>query len=73
MVAKITACLFALGKWERDVTKNMQDRTVIGIDLAKSSFAIHAVDALGEPVFRKTRDHSSLLPFPGSCTMRDMD
>ena len=42
---------------------NMQDCTVIGIDTAKSSFAIHGADASGKPVLRKTCSRSKLLPF----------
>ena len=43
--------------------QNMQDCTVIGIDTAKSSFAIHGADASGKPVLRKTCSRSKLLPF----------
>ena len=51
---------------------NMQDCTVIGIDTAKSSFAIHGADATGKPVLRKTCSRRGLLPFLGKlphCTV----
>ncbi len=37
--------------------------TTIGLDLAKSIFQVHAVDAAGEPVVRKTLRRAQVLPF----------
>ena len=36
--------------------------TTIGIDLAKHTFSLHAVDAHGKLVFRKTLTRTKLLP-----------
>jgi hypothetical protein len=41
----------------------MNNLTTIGIDLAKSSFSVHGVDARGKRVFRKTLSRGKLLPF----------
>ena len=52
---------------------NMQDCTVIGIDTAKSSFAIHGADAAGETSLSKDlQSRTKLLPFLGKlprCTV----
>ena len=37
--------------------------TTIGLDLAKNVFQVHAVDAAGEAVVRKTLRRAQLLPF----------
>ncbi len=37
--------------------------TTIGLDLAKSVFHIHAVDAAGKPVVRKALRRAQVLPF----------
>jgi transposase len=37
--------------------------TTIGLDLAKSIFQIHGVDATGEVVVRKSLRRSQMLPF----------
>ena len=39
----------------------IQDCAVVGIDLAKNSFAIHGADALGHPLFKATCSRSKLL------------
>lgn len=39
------------------------DITTIGLDLAKSIFQVHGVDALGRIVVRKTLRRSRVLPF----------
>lgn len=36
--------------------------TTIGLDLAKNVFQVHAVDAAGEAVVRKTLRRAQLLP-----------
>lgn len=41
----------------------MNDRTIIGIDTAKSSFALHGEDTFGTTVFRKTSSRTLLLAF----------
>ena len=41
----------------------MEDVSVIGIDLAKSVFQIHGVDARGEVVVRQRLTRAKLLPF----------
>ncbi len=40
--------------------------TTIGIDLAKNTFSLHGVDAVGKVVFKKTLSRTKLLPFLGS-------
>jgi len=37
--------------------------TTIGLDLAKSVFQVHAVDAMGQPVVRKALRRAQVLPF----------
>lgn len=37
--------------------------TTIGLDLAKNVFQVHAVDAAGEAVVRRTLRRAQLLPF----------
>ncbi len=37
--------------------------TTIGLDLAKNVFQVHAVDAAGNVVVRKTLRRAQLLPF----------
>lgn len=41
----------------------MNTITTVGIDLAKSTFSLHGVDANGKTVLRKTLSRSKLLPF----------
>ncbi len=41
----------------------MKDVTTIGIDLAKSVFQVHGIDATGEPVVRRQLRRRSVLPF----------
>ena len=41
----------------------MNDGTIIGIDTAKSSFALHRADVSGVTLFRKTCRRIQLLPF----------
>ena len=41
----------------------MEDVSVIGIDLAKSVFQVHGVDARGEVVVRQRLTRAKLLPF----------
>ena len=40
--------------------------TTIGIDLAKHTFSLHAVDSHGKVVFRKSLSRAKLLSFLGS-------
>jgi transposase len=40
--------------------------TTVGIDLAKTVFSLHGVDAAGKVVFKKTLSRTKLLPFLGS-------
>jgi len=37
--------------------------TTIGLDLAKSVFQVHGVDATGQAVVRKSLRRSQMLPF----------
>jgi hypothetical protein len=46
-------------KWEPSVMKI----TTIGLDLAKSIFQVHGVDATGQVVVRKSLRRSQMLPF----------
>lgn len=39
----------------------MDKITTVGIDLAKSVFSVHGVDALGRPVLRKTVRRDKLM------------
>ena len=41
----------------------MEDVTVIGIDLAKSVFQVHGIDARGEVVLRQRLSRAKLLGF----------
>lgn len=41
------------------------DITTVGLDLAKSIFQVHAIDATGKPIVRKALRRSQLLPFFG--------
>ena len=41
----------------------MNDCTIIGVDTAKSSFALHGADANGQPVLRKTCTRGGFLKF----------
>jgi transposase len=41
----------------------MADVRVIGLDIAKSVFQVHGVDAAGATVLRKRLTRSRLLPF----------
>ena len=41
----------------------MNTITTVGIDLAKSTFSLHGVDAHGKTVLRKTLSRNKLLPF----------
>ena len=41
----------------------MTNCTIIGVDTAKSSFALHGADANGHPVLRKTCTRGGLLKF----------
>jgi transposase len=41
----------------------MTNVTIIGIDLAKSVFQVHGIDATGEPVVRRQLRRRSVLPF----------
>jgi transposase len=41
--------------------------TTIGLDLAKSVFQVHAVDAAGNVVVRKALRRSQVLPFFAKC------
>ena len=50
----------------------MNNCTIIGLDTAKSSFALHGADASGATVFRKTCSRVQLLRFLGKqprCTV----
>ena len=50
----------------------MNNCTIIGLDTAKSSFALHGADASGVTVFRKTCGRVQLLRFLGKqprCTV----
>jgi hypothetical protein len=42
--------------------------TTIGIDLAKNSLSVRAVDSYGKQVFSKTLSRGKLLQFPASNT-----
>ena len=37
--------------------------TTIGLDLAKSAFQVHGIDATGQAVVRKSLRRSQMLPF----------
>jgi hypothetical protein len=41
----------------------MTQITTIGLDIAKTSFAVHGFDAAGETVLKKTLKRCQLLPF----------
>ena len=43
--------------------------TPIGLDLAKSIFQIHGVDAAGQAVVRKSLRRSQMLPFSPNCPL----
>ncbi len=42
----------------------MNEVITIGVDIAKSVFQIHAVDAAGEPVIRRQLRRRQVVPFP---------
>ncbi len=41
----------------------MEEISVVGIDLAKSVFQVHGVDAQGQVIVRKRLSRAKLLPF----------
>ena len=43
--------------------------TTIGLDLAKSVFQVHGVDATGQVVVRKSLRRSQMLPFFAKCLL----
>jgi len=43
--------------------------TTIGLDLAKSVFQVHGIDATGRVVVRKSLRRSQMLPFSPSCRL----
>ncbi len=45
----------------------MKEITVLGIDLAKNSFQIHAVDAMGNVVMKKKLNRTQILKFASEC------
>src|SRR5690606_7082932 len=58
----LSAKVWLLSKRPRVGATHMEI-TTIGLDLAKSIFQVHAVDAAGEPVVRKTLRRAQVLPF----------
>ena len=47
----------------------MNEVTTIGLDLAKSVFQVHGVDASGKPVIRRQLRRRQVLPFSRSCRL----
>ncbi len=41
----------------------MKTVTTIGLDIAKSVFQVHGIDAAGKPVIRKQLKRARVLPF----------
>ena len=41
----------------------MQAVTIVGLDIAKSVFQVHAVDAAGEVIIRRQLKRRQVLPF----------
>ena len=54
----------------------MEDIAVVGVDLAKSVFQVHGIDARGQVVLRRKLSRSKLLSFFATlprCRNRDGD
>ena len=45
----------------------MREVTTVGVDLAKSVFTVHGVDAAGHPVLRKTVRRERLMELIAGC------
>ncbi len=45
----------------------MEEITTIGLDIAKSVFQVHGIDALGKVVVQRRLTRGRLLPFLPSC------